>query len=196
MTTTTSYHFNHVRYITECRLNNIRTGRVYIANQSSNLIATQYYEDGNLLYITVNANRLHNESGPSWISWYNNGQVRQIHCHLRGTLHNDSGPAIIEYYPNGQVKYISYLQNGISHNEHGPAIIEYYPNGQVKYISYFRNGIRHNDRDAAYIRWFEDGGFDFMDFLINGKIRDTILYNNSMHKLPAKYRDCKGVPYS
>ena len=48
-------------------------------------------------------NELHRLDGPSWIGYYENGQIYFETWYLNNKLHRLDGPAYIEYYENGQI---------------------------------------------------------------------------------------------
>jgi hypothetical protein len=79
---------------------------------------------------------------PTFVEYYENGQIEYQEWLVNGKRHNENGPAHINYYKNGQIHYQSWKINGEFHNENGPAIIRYYENGKIEYQSWYINGER------------------------------------------------------
>ena len=59
-----------------------------------------------------------------------------------GEYHNENGPDYIQYDQNGNVLYKAWWINGERHNDNGPAYIEYDQSGNIIKQEYWENGIR------------------------------------------------------
>ena len=84
----------------------------------------------------------HNDAGPAYRQWHENGKLVYESYWLNGKLHNASGPAICRWRENGQREHEEYLLNGKYHNAAGPAVQHWNENGVLKYEEYWLDG--HN----------------------------------------------------
>jgi antitoxin component YwqK of YwqJK toxin-antitoxin module len=57
-------------------------------------------------------------------------------------MHNDNGPAFISYYDNGHIFYQAYYINGIHHRDDGPAFTSYNKDGSLRCEHYYLNDER------------------------------------------------------
>ena len=72
------------------------------------------------------------------MTYYSNGQIKTIiHRNAYGKYHNDKGPAYIQYNEDGQKDYEGYFKDGNLHNLTGPAFIRYFKNGQKERDTYY-----------------------------------------------------------
>jgi hypothetical protein len=130
----------------------------------------EYYENGQIKSQEwlVNGKR-HNENGPAEICYYENGQVKYQEWWLNRNRHNENGPAFISYYKNGQIEYQEWWLNGNRHNENGPSFISYYENCKIYLQEWHINGISHNKNGPAKIYYYENGQILYQIWCINGE---------------------------
>jgi antitoxin component YwqK of YwqJK toxin-antitoxin module len=112
--------------------------------ENGQIKSKSWYKNGKYQSWRVNG-EYHNENGPAYINYYENGKIRYQLWYINGNLHNENGPANIWYYKNGKIKSQLWCINGNNHNENGPAFIDYYANGQIKYQSWLINGKHLSD---------------------------------------------------
>ena len=91
---------------------------------------------------------LHNEAGPAYREWHEDGQLEHESYWLNGNRHNAAGPAYREWHENGQLEYEGYWLNGNRHNAAGPAIRSWLANGQLEREAYWLN-----DRQLPKAEW-------------------------------------------
>ena len=99
------------------------------------------FKDENTEIFSLNG-KFHNENGPAYINYWDNGNIEYQAYYINGFLHNINGPADIHFYKNGNVKMKEYYINNKMHNELGPAHIQYDENGNVDYESYYLYDIK------------------------------------------------------
>ena len=109
----------------------------------------EHYENGNIKSIEVRNEEhgYHNENGPAYQSWFDNGQEEYRSYYINNQAHNENVPAYQGWYENGQEKGRSYYINDQFHNENGPAEQYWYENGQEKGRSYYINGQYMTEED-------------------------------------------------
>ena len=99
------------------------------------------------------------------ITKYPNGNIETItHLNNDGNYHNDKGPAYIQYYDNGQKQYEIYYKDGKWHNVLGPAHIWYFDNGQKEWEQYYVENkrvdgnklIEHLGINPDYTLWTDE----------------------------------------
>jgi antitoxin component YwqK of YwqJK toxin-antitoxin module len=74
--------------------------------------------------------------------WENGRLMREWFTTSYGRQHNDAGPAFREWHENGQLVYESYWLNGNRHNAAGPAVRRWHENGQLAVEEYWLNGMK------------------------------------------------------
>ena len=71
-----------------------------------------YYDNGSLLFqeyfLDQEMTIRHNDDGPAYIEFYENGNKKEEFYYLNGNYHNDQGPALIRYWVNGDIKAQTY----------------------------------------------------------------------------------------
>lgn len=116
---------------------------------------------------------MHRTSGPAYVEYYENGQLKREEWRLHGSLGREGdGPIIVEYRDDGSLwQEIWVNENEDLFREDGPALIEYYPNGTAKksekwytnedyydmFIEEFLEIPPHNDIGPAVKEYYEDG---------------------------------------
>lgn len=76
-----------------------------------------------------------------FITQWPNG-IKSLETYKIGdTYHNENGPAYTEWYDDGQMKRCFYFINGKRHRLDGPAWETWYENGKPGYKGYFVNDI-------------------------------------------------------
>ena len=134
-----------------------------------------FFENGNLkteewiveliltdLTITYN----HRLKEPSYIEYYNSGNVKKKIYTFNGCLINTNDASIIEWYDYGVIKKKSWYhfnKNILSselHKTDGPAVIEWYENGQKKEYRYYKNNHLYRDtKGPKELIWDELGNY-------------------------------------
>jgi antitoxin component YwqK of YwqJK toxin-antitoxin module len=70
-----------------------------------------------------------------------NGNIRrEWWSNSEGKLHNESGPAFRWWHDNGVIACESHYQNGKFHNGTGPAYRRWHENGQLSREEFYLNG--------------------------------------------------------
>ena len=82
------------------------------------------------------------------IKHYKNGNIERIEVrNEEHGYHNENGPAYQSWFDNGQEEYRSYYINNQAHNENVPAYQGWCENGQEKGRSYYINGQYMTEED-------------------------------------------------
>jgi antitoxin component YwqK of YwqJK toxin-antitoxin module len=113
---------------------------------------------------------LHNDNGPAYIIYFNNGNVKRKTYYKNGLEHNENGPSTIEYYENRNIRYVSYQINGKFHRIDGSAIIEYFDNNKPEEEVYYINGVLTRDDGPARIQYYPTGDIWKEHYIVNGKL--------------------------
>ena len=88
--------------------------------------------------------------------------------------HNEQGPAYQHWYENGKLWMQVYCINGQRHKEDGPAFERWDQNGQLDSQEYYINGQLHNEQGPAYQLWNENGQLCLQEYWIEGnKVTET-----------------------
>ena len=95
-------------------------------------------------------NKKHREGNkPSLISYYDDGQLKEVRYHVDDLLHRENGAAVVGFFHNGKVQYMEYLKNGQLSNIEKPSILEFDQNGNLRYYAYYLNNKYHRENGPA-----------------------------------------------
>jgi hypothetical protein len=83
-----------------------------------------------------------NEIGRKKIYFYEN-KLWQTYYYVKNQLHNEHGPAYIQYHEDGKILMQQYFIHHKIHKENGPAHIHYARNGKVIEKQYWNNGKKY-----------------------------------------------------
>jgi antitoxin component YwqK of YwqJK toxin-antitoxin module len=86
-----------------------------------------------------------------------------------GQLHRDSGPAFIVYHKNGNIKLEEFFTNGCLNREDGPARISYYSDGSIQFKIFMSNNLRSRKDGCATLWYNGDGSVAFENYYLYGK---------------------------
>lgn len=103
-------------------------------------------------YINYSGHFLHNEEGPAYTLYQENGRKKlELYC-KDGYLHSIDNPSVIKYHhPSNSIWLKIYYQNGKRHRDNEPALFQYYYNQNIKKIEYYQKNILHNEDGFASI---------------------------------------------
>ena len=81
-------------------------------------------------------------------TYYDNGQIA-TESYLDGNnhYHNEDGPAYLKWHENGKQESIVYFQNSECHCEDGPAYQVWDEDGQVRFEKYFLNNKEYTQEE-------------------------------------------------
>jgi len=160
------------------RIERSTTNPVEITFDENNVkIIEKWFKDQNF-------NIYHRLDGPSYIHYYENGNLQHESWYQNGKLHREDEPSFSIYYKNGNIKQQMWYQNGKCHREDGPAYISYYKNGNIKNTRWIQNGQFHCIDDPAFIEYDENGVKTLEKWYIRDKLSDKKLF--SLHCKVAK----------
>jgi len=118
----------------------------WILLRSKFRIESKYYSDGSLNWCQykVNGRESRGAEGPSYLSYYKNGQLNVRRFAEKGLLSRNplNGPAFESFFENGKIYWQEYKINGRLHRDQndGPAVIRCDRNGQIIRKEYWENG--------------------------------------------------------
>ena len=130
-----------------------------------------YNDDGSIREQEWCKNNLrHRECGPAYIVQDTN---RILYWYRNGVLHREDGPAIEEYDGDGVKREECYYLNGIWSRKEGPSFVTYHPTGHLRSEYWITNNIEDRDDGPSKILYDKSGR----------KIKETWYKNGSIHRL-------------
>lgn len=66
------------------------------------------------------------------VQTFKNNTLISVQHLSNGIEHNENGPSYIEYYDDGSLKYERYMRHGKLHNKNDAAMVEHYPKDKPK----------------------------------------------------------------
>ena len=116
-----------IKYYNEIKLENGNYKLVGYLDRKKTIIDFIQYYDSN--------NKMHNDNGISYISYFKNGNINCINYECCGKFYRLDGPAVITYYESGEIDCEKYYINDIGYFKE-----EYYKQPEViKFININRN---------------------------------------------------------
>lgn len=91
----------------------------------------------------------HRENGPTLISYYVDGSVKQVDYYSHGSCHRISAPASLYYADNNVLMHVEYYEENKLHRVDGPARLTFDRNTEPVTIEYYQKG-EGKRKDSRY----------------------------------------------
>lgn len=108
--------------------------------------------------------KIHREDGPAKITYYDTGNICEVHYFVNNKRHRENEPAHIHYYNDGEIKFEFYYNNNRYHNAYGPAYFVYNREVNIKVEKWFYRGIEYTHKVN---KWLNYNNIDYKDIHMN-----------------------------